>query len=120
VALKLSARAMEARVVKLERYADQVRNADAVLRAEAAATIAAADTDRYVELLASTDALDQTDLIEELTRESADVHSRLTRSLAAALETGQTLSLPSNADQGGSSVQDEIGRSPDSPEEGRS
>ncbi|WP_020392205.1 hypothetical protein [Kribbella catacumbae] len=42
-------------------------------------------------MLASTEAV--TGLIEELSRETTDVHA-LTNSLAAALETGQTLALP--------------------------
>jgi hypothetical protein len=107
-ALKVSAAAMEAKVERLEKYAEQVRTADAVLRVETAAATAAEDNDRYVELLATTEVVDGNDLIEQLTKESADVHSELTRSLAAALEAGQTLALPGEADT-------EIGRSPDSP-----
>jgi hypothetical protein len=80
-------------VVKLKRYAKQVRRADAVLRAEAAAASAAAGTDRYVELLATTEAAAESDLIEELSRDSTDVHAALTASLAAALETGRTLAV---------------------------
>lgn len=64
-----------------------VREADAVLRVEAA------DTDRYVELLASAEAAGDSDLIDELSRETKDVHSALTESLAAALETGRTLAV---------------------------
>ncbi|WP_433015601.1 hypothetical protein [Kribbella sp. CA-294648] len=100
-ALKRSVSAMEEKVGKLERYAEQVRNADAVLRAEAAVAIASADTDRYVELLASTEGAADSELIEELSRETKDVHSALTESLAAALDTGQTLALPAEADPGG-------------------
>lgn len=110
LALKMSAAAMETKVERLEKYAEQVRTADAVLRAQTAAAIAAEDSDRYVELLATTEVVDGNDLIEQLTKESAEVHSELTRSLAAALEAGQTLALPTEPGPG------EIGRSPDSPE----
>ncbi|GAA1594404.1 hypothetical protein GCM10009789_55550 [Kribbella sancticallisti] len=68
--------------------------ADAVLRAEAALEIAAQDHDRYVELPATTEAAGSSALIEELSEDSADVRSALSRSLAAALETGQALTLP--------------------------
>jgi hypothetical protein len=97
-ALRLSVAAMETKVAKLEQYAEQVRNADAVLRAEAAAAMAAADTDRYVDLLASTEAITGSDLIDELSLETKGLHAALTESLAAALETGQTLALPTEPD----------------------
>jgi hypothetical protein len=93
-ALNLSAAAMEAKVVKLEQYAQQVRQADAVLRAEAAAQLAAAGSDQYLELLATTEVAGSSSLLEELSKDSADVHQALTRSLAAALETGQALAMP--------------------------
>jgi hypothetical protein len=97
-ALKLSATAMEEKVAKLERYAEQVHNADAVLRAETVAAIAAVDTDRYVELLASTEIAGDSSLIEDLSKDTSRVHSTLAGILAAALETGQTLALPSKQD----------------------
>lgn len=93
-ALKLSATTMEEKVAKLERYAEQVRDADAVLRAETVASIAAVDTDRYLELLATTEIAGDSSLIEELSRDTSQVHSTLAGILAAALETGQTLALP--------------------------
>ena len=94
-ALRISATAMEEKVAKLEQYADQVREADAVLRTETVLTDAIQDSDRYVELLASTEAAADGALIEELSRETAEVRSTLSRSLAAALEAGQALALPS-------------------------
>ncbi|MEV8378650.1 hypothetical protein AB0P21_38275 [Kribbella sp. NPDC056861] len=93
-ALKLSAAAMEAKVVKLEQYAQQVRLADAVLRAEAAAHLAAADSDRYLELLATTEVAGSSSVLDELSADSAEVKNVLARSLAAALETGQLLAEP--------------------------
>ncbi len=94
-ALRISATAMEEKVAKLEQYADQVREADAVLRTETVLTDAIQDSDRYVELLASTEAAADGGLIEELSRETAEVRSALSRSVAAALEAGQALALPS-------------------------
>ncbi len=93
-ALELSASAMETKVAKLEQYADQVREADAVLKVETVLEGALQDRDRYVELLSSTEVAGRNDLIEELSRESADLRAALSRRVAAALETGQTLGLP--------------------------
>jgi hypothetical protein len=93
-ALELSATAMETKVAKLEQYADQVREADAVLKVESVLEGALQDRDRYVELLSSTEIAGQNDLIEELSRESADLSAALSRRVAAALETGQALSIP--------------------------
>ena len=90
-ALDLSARAMQDKVAKLEQYAEQVREADAVLKAEAVLKDALEDRERYVELLASTEIAVNSDLIEELSKETADLHTVLSRSVAAALETGLTL-----------------------------
>ncbi|MFI6675129.1 hypothetical protein [Kribbella sp. NPDC050470] len=93
-ALELSATAMETKVAKLERYADQVREADAVLRVETLLEGALQDRDRYVELLSSTEVAGHSGLIEEFSQETADLNATLSRRIAAALETGQTLALP--------------------------
>ncbi|TCO33259.1 hypothetical protein EV652_103258 [Kribbella steppae] len=93
-ALELSATAMEAKVAKLEQYAEQVRDADGVLKVETALEAALQDRDRYVELLSSTEIAGRNDLIEELSKESADLRAALSRRVAAALETGQALSFP--------------------------
>ncbi|MGW6279749.1 hypothetical protein [Kribbella sp. NPDC055071] len=93
-AIELSATAMEAKVAKLERYAEQALEADAVLKAESVLTTALEDRDRYVELLASTEIANHSGLIDELSKETADLKAVLTRSINAALETGQTLALP--------------------------
>jgi hypothetical protein len=93
-ALELSATAMEAKVAKLEQYADQVREADAVLEVETALADALQDRDRYVELLSSTEIAGRSGLIEELSKETADLHATLSRRIASALETGQALALP--------------------------
>lgn len=93
-AIELSATAMEAKVAKLEQYAEQVREADAVLKAETILASALEDRDRYVELLSTTEVANHSDLIDELSEETADVQAVLNRSITAALETGQTLALP--------------------------
>ncbi len=93
-ALELSATAMETKVAKLEQYADQVREADAVLKVETVLEDVLKDRERYVELLSSTEVAGRNDLIEELSGESADLRAALSRRVAAALETGQALSLP--------------------------
>jgi hypothetical protein len=93
-AIELSATAMEAKVAKLEQYAEQVREADAVLKAESILASALEDRDRYVELLSSTEIAGHSDLIDELSKETADLQAVLHRSITAALETGQTLALP--------------------------
>jgi hypothetical protein len=93
-ALELSATAMETKVAKLEQYADQVREADAVLKIETILEGALQDRDRYVELLSSTEIAGRSGLLEELSKETADVQAALSRRVAAALETGQGLALP--------------------------
>jgi hypothetical protein len=93
-ALELSATAMETKVAKLEQYADQVREADAVLKTETILEDAIQNRDRYVELLSSTEAAGHSGLIDELSKETADLREALARRIAAALETGQTLALP--------------------------
>ena len=93
-ALELSATAMQTKVAKLEQYADQVREADAVLKVETVLEDALQDRDRYVELLSSTEIVGHSGLIEELSKETADLHAALSRRVAAALETGQALALP--------------------------
>jgi hypothetical protein len=90
-AIELSASAMEAKVAKLERYAEQALEADAVLKAESILATAIEDRDRYVELLASTEIANHSGLIDELSKETADLKAVLNRSINAALETGQTL-----------------------------
>ncbi|TDD19657.1 hypothetical protein E1218_23600 [Kribbella turkmenica] len=100
-ALELSVQAMEAKVAKLEQYADQVREADAVLEVETALEGALEDRERYVELLSSTEVAGHGGLIEELSQETADLRETLSRRVAAALESGQALTLPpQDADQG--------------------
>jgi hypothetical protein len=94
-ALELSATAMQKKVAKLEQYADEVREADAVLKVETALEGALQDRDRYVELLASTEIAGHSGLIDELSKETDDLRAALSRRVAAALETGQTLALAS-------------------------
>jgi hypothetical protein len=96
-ALELSATAMETKVAKLEQYADQVREADAVLRIETALEGALQDRDRYVELLSSTEIAGRADLIEELSQDTADLREALSHRVATAVQTGRTLALPTPA-----------------------
>lgn len=94
-ALRVTEEAMERKVATLEQYAEQVRAADAIVRAEAALQEALRDDDGYIELLAST-ATDQSRLVEKLSEEAVELKQQLTKSVAAALETGRALALPLN------------------------
>lgn len=89
-ALKRSEDAVERKVEMLEQYAEQVRVADAALRAEQALE----DGDRYIELLARTETTGQGELIQDLTDDAARLRVILARSIEAARETGKTLALP--------------------------
>ncbi|ADB31279.1 hypothetical protein Kfla_2201 [Kribbella flavida DSM 17836] len=95
-ALRVTEEAMERKVATLEKYAEQVREADAIVRAEAALQEALRDDDGYIELLASTATTDQSRLVEKLSEEAVELKQQLTKSVAAALETGRALALPIN------------------------
>jgi len=95
-ALRRTDAAMERKVAVLEKYADQVREADAALRAEAAVLKVSRDDDKYLELLASIASVDQPGPVQQLSEEAAELENRLTQSVAAARETGQALTLPSD------------------------
>ena len=89
-ALALSVDAIKRKVDLLDRYADRVRSADAALRAEAAL----ADGDRYIELLARTEPVGDTSLVQGFTDEAAALKDTLTRTINAARDAGRTLALP--------------------------
>ncbi|GAB3925934.1 hypothetical protein GCM10029976_019880 [Kribbella albertanoniae] len=90
-ALRRTEAAMERKVATLEKYADQVRSADALLRAERAAEQVRKDDDAYVELLASAEPAAGTALIQDLSEDAIDLHQQLALRLAAIRETGQAL-----------------------------
>ncbi len=89
-ALKLSVDAIKRKVDLLDRYADRVRSADAALRAEAALE----DGDRYIELLARTEPVGDTSVVQGFTDEATALKNTLTRSINAARDAGRTLALP--------------------------
>jgi hypothetical protein len=89
-ALALSVDAIKRKVDLLDRYADRVRSADAALRAEAALE----DGDRYIELLARTDPVGDTSIVQGFTDEATALKDTLTRSINAARDAGRTLALP--------------------------
>ena len=89
-ALALSAAAITRKVDLLDQYADRVRSADAALRAEAALE----DGDRYIELLARTEPVGDTSVVQGFTDEAAALKDTLTRSINAARDAGRTLALP--------------------------
>ncbi|MEU4191280.1 hypothetical protein AB0E69_05225 [Kribbella sp. NPDC026611] len=89
-ALALSVDAIKRKVDLLDRYADRVRSADAALRAEAAL----ADGDRYIELLARTEPVGDTSIVEGFTDEATALKDTLTRTINAARDAGRTLALP--------------------------
>ncbi|ADB33240.1 hypothetical protein Kfla_4199 [Kribbella flavida DSM 17836] len=72
---------------------DDIRND--VVRAEAALQEALRD-DGYVAVLACTATIDQSRLVERLSEEAVELKQQLTKSVAAALETGRALDLPIN------------------------
>ena len=89
-ALALSVDAIKRKVDLLDRYADRVRSADAALRAEAALD----DGDRYIELLARTEPVGDTSVVQGFTDEASALKDTLTRSINAARDAGRTLALP--------------------------
>ncbi|MFK4086895.1 hypothetical protein ACI2LF_22490 [Kribbella sp. NPDC020789] len=89
-ALALSVQAIERKVDLLENYAHRVRSADAALRAEAAL----ADGDRYIELLARTEPVGDTTLVQGFADEASALRDTFTRSINAARDAGRTLALP--------------------------
>ena len=89
-ALALSVEAIKRKVDLLDRYADRVRSADAALRAEAALE----DGDRYIELLARTEPVGDTSVIQGFTDEATALKQTLTRTINAARDAGRTLALP--------------------------
>jgi hypothetical protein len=89
-ALALSVDAIKRKVDLLDRYADRVRSADAALRAEAALE----DGDRYLELLARTEPVGDTSIVQGFTDEATALKDTLTRSINAARDAGRTLALP--------------------------
>jgi len=89
-ALVLSVDAIKRKVDLLDRYADRVRSADAALRAEAALE----DGDRYIELLARTEPVGDTSLVQGFADEATALKDTLTRSINAARDAGRTLALP--------------------------
>ena len=89
-ALALSVDAIKRKVDLLDQYADRVRSADAALRAEAAL----ADGDRYIELLARTEPVGDTSLVQGFADEATALKETLTRTINAARDAGRTLALP--------------------------
>jgi hypothetical protein len=89
-ALTLSVDAIKRKVSLLERYAERVRSADAALRAEAALE----DGDRYIELLARTEPVGDSSVVQDFTDEANALHKTLTQSINAARDAGRTLALP--------------------------
>ncbi|MEU8226692.1 hypothetical protein [Kribbella sp. NPDC048915] len=89
-ALALSVEAITRKVDLLDRYADRVRSADAALRAEAALQ----DGDRYIELLARTEPVGDTSVVQGFSDEAAALKDTLARSINAARDAGRTLALP--------------------------
>ena len=89
-ALALSVDAIKRKVDLLDRYADRVRSADAALRAEAALE----DGDRYIELLARTEPVGDTSIVQGFTDEATALKDTLTRTINAARDAGRTLALP--------------------------
>ncbi|MGW6282801.1 hypothetical protein [Kribbella sp. NPDC055071] len=89
-ALTLSVDAIKNKVALIERYAERVRSADAALRAEAALD----DGDRYIELLAKTEPVGDTSVVQDFTDEADALHNTLTRTINAARDAGRTLALP--------------------------
>ncbi|MEU4395327.1 hypothetical protein [Kribbella sp. NPDC023855] len=89
-ALSRSVDAIKRKIELLERYADRVRSADAALRAEAALE----DGDRYIELLARTEPVGDTSVVQGFADEAAILKNTLSQTIAAARAAGQTLALP--------------------------
>ncbi|MFB6722158.1 hypothetical protein ACFCV3_18425 [Kribbella sp. NPDC056345] len=89
-ALALSVAAIERKVDLIEQYAHRVRTADAALRAEAAL----GDGDRYIELLARTEPVGDTTLVQGFADEASALQDTFTRSINAARDAGRTLALP--------------------------
>lgn len=89
-ALTLSVDAIKRKVSLLEHYAERVRSADAALRAQAALD----DGDRYIELLARTEPVGDTAVVQDFTDEANALHNTLTRTINAARDAGRTLALP--------------------------
>ena len=89
-ALALSVDAIKRKVDLLDQYADRVRSADAALRAEAAL----ADGDRYIELLARTEPVGDTSIVQGFADEATALKETLTRTINAARDAGRTLALP--------------------------
>ena len=89
-ALALSVDAIKRKVDLLDHYADRVRSADAALRAEAAL----GDGDRYIELLARTEPVGDTSIVQGFADEATALKETLTRTITAARDAGRTLALP--------------------------
>jgi hypothetical protein len=89
-ALSRSVEAIKRKIELLERYADRVRSADAALRAEAAL----GDGDRYIELLARTEPVGDTSVVQGFADEAAILKDTLSQTIAAARAAGRTLALP--------------------------
>ncbi|TDD59175.1 hypothetical protein E1263_16105 [Kribbella antibiotica] len=90
-ALRMTEQAMERKVATLEKYAVQVRSADALLRAERAVEQVQNDDDAYVELLASAEPAAGTALIQDLSEDATGLREQLRQRLDAIRATGQAL-----------------------------
>jgi len=90
-ALRRTEAAMELKVTALETYAEQVRSADALLRAGRAVEQLRKDDDAYVKLLASAEPAAGTALVQDLSADAADLRRQLEQRLAVIRETGQAL-----------------------------
>jgi hypothetical protein len=86
----LSVDAIKRKVDLLDLYAERVRSADAALRAEAALE----DGDRYIDLLARTEPVGDTTVLQGFTDEATVLKETLTRTINAARDAGRTLALP--------------------------
>lgn len=93
-ALDQSVAAAVNKVEALERYAAKVRDADGALLAQGVLREALQDSDKYLELLATTGSAADTSLIDELGEDASKVTDMLTQSIAEVHDTGLELLRP--------------------------
>lgn len=95
-ALDQSVAAAVNKVEALERYAAKVRDADGALLAQGVMREALRDSDKYLELLATTGTAADTSLIDDLGEDASKVTDMLTQSIAEVRDTGLELIRPTN------------------------
>lgn len=98
-ALDQSVAAAVNKVKALERYAAKVREADGALLAQGVMREALKDSDKYLELLATTGTAADTSLIDDLGEDASKVTDMLTQSIADVRDTGLELFRPSPTDK---------------------